>query len=121
MDWIDRLSRNVLPETFVPPTVCALSAALTGFLGFWEKRLGIAAGTLAGAPLRDALSSLGPGAIEIAAEAGTPLFAPGDRVDPCVSCARLVANLVEQGLAPDVIAPGADPLPIRHAIVISPE
>jgi hypothetical protein len=69
---------------------------------------------LAGAALRDALSRLGPGAIEIAAEA-SPWFDDGDRVDPCIACARLIENLAGDGLRRDVVAPGALPRPQRRA------
>jgi hypothetical protein len=92
LDWIDRLANNVLPEAFVPPGACALPAALGGFLGVHEQRLGIAPGTISGDALRDALAQLGPGAIEIAASR-SPLFADGTRVDPCIACATLLANL----------------------------
>ena len=103
LDWIERLANNVLPEAFVPPGMCALANALGGFLGMHEQRLGLAPGTIDGEALRDALAQLGPGAIAIAAQR-SPLFADGTRVDPCIACAKLLANL---GLADDVISPGA--------------
>jgi hypothetical protein len=108
IDWIDRLARNAWPESFVPPGACALPNALGGYLAAYEQEHGIAAGTLAGEALREALGQLGPGAIEIAG--GPPLFEPGDRVDPCIECARLVDNL---GLSRGVIAPGIPPRPVR--------
>lgn len=114
VDWVDKLARDVLPDGYIPANRCALPAALTGFFGVWERRLGIPAGSLDGAALRDALGQLGPGSIEIAADSAQPLFESGDRVDPCVTCARLVASLTDQGLAPDVIAPGMLPLPLRE-------
>ena len=113
IDWIDRLARNAMPDSFVPSGACALPAALTGYFGVWERRLGLDPGQLAGDSLRDALSHLGPGAIELAAESAQPLFEPGDRVDPCLTCARLVASFADQGLDPGVIAPGMMPLPVR--------
>ena len=108
IDWIDRLARNAWPESFVPPGACALPNALGGYLAAYEQEHGIATGTLAGEALREALGQLGPGAIEIAG--GPPLFEPGDRVDPCIECARLVENL---GLPGTVIAPGTLPRPVR--------
>lgn len=102
LDWVERLAHNALPEAFVPPGACALANALGGFLGIHEQRLGLAPGTIDGEPLRDALAQLGPGAIEIAAQR-SPLFADGTRVDPCIACAKLLANL---GLSDDVVSPG---------------
>ncbi len=104
LDWIDRLANNVLPEAFVPAGVCPMPNALGGFLAVHEQRLGIAPGTIAGEDLGAALAELGPGSIEIAANA-SPLFPDGTRVDPCVACARLLANL---GLSDDVIVRPAD-------------
>lgn len=112
LDWVDRLARAAWPEGHVRPGVCALASALSGYLGVCEQRLGIAEGSLAGAQLRDALEELGPGAIEIAAEA-PGLFAPGERVDPCIVCARLLDTLASDGLRRDVVAAGLLPLPLR--------
>lgn len=98
--WIDRLAHGALPEAFVPPGACALANALGGYLGVHEQRLGLAPGTIAGDALRDALAQLGPGAIEIAAQQ-SPLFPDGARVDPCIACAKLLANL---GLDHTVVA-----------------
>ena len=103
LDWIDRLANNVLPEAFVPPGACPLPNALGGFLAVHEQRLGIAPGTIAGDDLKSALAELGPGSIEIAASA-SPLFPDGTRVDPCIACACLLANL---GLSEDVIVRAA--------------
>ena len=113
LDWIDRLARGAWPEGHVPPGACALAAALSGYLGVCEQRRGLAAGSLAGEPLRAALAELGPGAIELAAEASPGLFEPGDRVDPCLVCARLLDTLAADGLGHDVVAPGVPPLPLR--------
>jgi hypothetical protein len=111
LDWIDRVANNQWLQSPVPIGQCALQAALTGYLHVCEEELGLASGQLAGAALRDALAGLGAGAIQIAAEG--PLFAEGDTVDPCITCARMLANLVEDGLAPDVVGPGVPPLPAR--------
>jgi hypothetical protein len=113
LDWIDRLAHARSPDPHVPPGACALAAALSGYLARCEDEHGAAAGTLSGAALRDALSRLGPGAIEIAAEA-SPWFDYGDRVDPCIACARLIENLAGDGLRHDVVAPGALPRPQRR-------
>ena len=113
LDWIDRLAHARWPEAHVPAGACALAAALSGYLARCEADAGVPAGTLAGAALRDALSRLGPGAIEIAAEA-SPWFDDGDRVDPCIACARLIENLAGDGLRRDVVAPGALPRPQRR-------
>ena len=113
LDWIDRLAHARWPEPFVPPGVCALAAALSGYLAHCEKERGLAAGTLAGEPLREALVRLGPGAIEVAAESSVAWFDDGDRVDPCIACARLVDNLAADGLRRDVVAPGLPPRPQR--------
>jgi hypothetical protein len=113
LDWIDRLAHARWPEPHVPPGVCPLAAALSGYLAHCETELGLPAGTLAGPALNDALSRLGPGAIEIAADAAAPWFDDGDRVDPCIACARLVDNLAADGLRRDVVAPGLPPRPLR--------
>jgi hypothetical protein len=111
LDWIERLSRNEWLEGFVPVGRCPLQAALTGYLHMCEEQMGVASGQLRGPELREALSGLGTGAIAIAAEG--PLFRERETVDPCITCARMVENLVEQGLDPNVVAPGAPPLPVR--------
>jgi hypothetical protein len=110
LDWIDRVSSGAWLEGFVPLGACALTAAITGYLGMCEQRLGIAAGTIAGDPLREALAELPRHAITVAAEDGTVLFAPGQPVDPCVNCARSIEGLARDGLRPDVVAPGVRPL-----------
>ena len=111
LDWIDRVANNQWLQSSVPIGRCALQAALTGYLHVCEEGLGLASGQLAGPALRDALAGLGTGAIQIAAEG--PLFNDGDTVDPCITCARMLANLVEDGLAADVVGPGVPPLPAR--------
>ncbi|TMQ02712.1 MAG: hypothetical protein E6J91_50475 [Deltaproteobacteria bacterium] len=113
LDWIDRLAHARWPELPIPPGACALAAALSGYLARCEAEHGVAAGALSGPALRDALSRLGPGAIEIAA-ASSPWFDDGDRVDPCIACARLIADLAGDGLRGDVVAPGAPPRPMRR-------
>ncbi len=110
--WIDRLARGALPDGYVAPGACAFASALSGYLGVMERRLGLAETTLAGDQLREVLGQLGPGAIEIAAEAST-VFAPGDRVDPCIVCAHLIETLAADGLRRDVVALGVPPLPSR--------
>jgi hypothetical protein len=113
LDWIDRLARGRWPEPVVPPGRCALAAALSGYLAHCEAERGVAAGTLAGEPLRNALSQLGPGAIELAAESAVAWFDDGDRVEPCFACASLLDNLAVDGLRRDVVAPGVLPRPLR--------
>ncbi|HMG24364.1 MAG TPA: hypothetical protein VK607_23675 [Kofleriaceae bacterium] len=113
LDWIDRLAHARWPDPHIPAGACALAAALSGYLARCEAELGIAAGALAGPALRDALSRLGAGAIEIAAESAVAWFDPGDRVDPCIACARLIEDLAADGLRGDVEAPGAQPRPLR--------
>jgi hypothetical protein len=112
LDWIDRLAHARWPEPHVPAGACALAAALTGYLARCEADAGVPAGTLAGPALGAALSRLGPGAIEIAAEP-SPWFDDGDRVDPCIACARLLDGLAGDGLGRDVVAPGVLPRPQR--------
>jgi hypothetical protein len=113
LDWIDRLAHARWPEPCIPPGACALPAALSGYLARCEAERGLAAGALAGEALRDALSRLGPGAIELAAESSVAWFESGDRVDPCIACARLLDNLAADGLRHDVIAGGVPPRPLR--------
>jgi hypothetical protein len=113
LDWIDRVAHARWLEAYVPPGVCPLPAALSGYLAHCEAELGLDASTLAGPALREALSRLGPSAIEIAADAAPALFADGDRVDPCVACAQLIDHLAADGLGKDVVAPGLPPRPLR--------
>lgn len=113
LDWIDRLAHGRWPDAHVPAGACALAAALSGYLARCEAEHGLAPGALAGPALREALSRLGPGAIEIAAESSVAWFDDGDRVDPCIACARLIENLGGDGLRRDVVAPGAPPRPLR--------
>lgn len=116
LDWVDRLARAAWPSPLVPPGGCALAAALGGYLGACEQRLGLAAGSLAGAALRDALEALGPGAIEVVADGAPVLFDDGDRLDPCLDCARLIADLGRDGLARDAVVAGVPPRPLRAAV-----
>jgi len=109
LDWIDRISTGQWLEGYVPLGACALTAAITGYLGVREKELGIEAGMIAGSALRAALGELPRHAIAIAAEEGSPLFPAGTPVDPCVNCARAIEGLVRDGLRADVVAPGATP------------
>jgi len=111
LDWIDRVAHNQRLDGFVPIGQCALQAALSGYLHVIEEGLGLGEGQLAGAPLRDALSDLPPDSIKIAAE--SPLFNEGDLVDPCITCARMLANLADDGLGADVVSRGMLPLPAR--------
>lgn len=105
VEWVQRLAHNALPDPVVPPGVCAVPAALSGYLAMAEARAGLGEGELVGAALRGALGELGPGAIEIAADRSV-LFSDGDRVDPCLRCALLIEHLAGDGLARDVIASG---------------
>lgn len=111
--WIDALAHNAWPADHIPPGVCPVAGALSGYLGMVERQLGIDAGTLAGEPLRQALGELGSGAIQIGAD-GADLFAKGDPVDPCLTCARLVDALAADGLPRDVLVPGVPALPARE-------
>ena len=113
LDWIDRLARAAWPREHVAPGACALAAALSGYLGAVERRLGIEAGSLSGPSLRDALGALGAGAIRIAAESAPGLFAPDEPVDPCITCARMLDALAADGLRRDVVAAGVAPLIAR--------
>jgi hypothetical protein len=108
LDWIDRALHGALPDAFVAAGLCPLPNALTGYFAAWETSHGLPSGSLAGDQLADALSQLGPGAIEIGAE--PPLFVRGERADPCIACASLLENL---GLPASVVAPGNAPIPIR--------
>jgi hypothetical protein len=113
LDWIERVATNQWLDGFVPTGQCAITMALSGYLGVVEQRLGVAPGALDGEPLRSALADLGPGAIEVTADSSRALFASGDRVDPCATCARALQGLAGQGLRGDVVAPGLPPLPDR--------
>jgi hypothetical protein len=123
LDWIDRVAHGRWSLPHVPPGVCPLAAALSGYLAHCEAERDLPAGSLTGDALRAALARLGQHAIEIAADAlisasssassSASWFADGDRVDPCVACAQLVDHLAADGLRRDVVAPGLPPLPLR--------
>lgn len=113
LDWIDRAANSEWLDGFVPPGQCAITTALTGYLGVCEQRLGLAPGTLDGDALRVALADLGAGAIEVTADRTLALFHAGDRLDPCATCARALQGLADQGLRHDVVRPGVPPLPVR--------
>jgi hypothetical protein len=113
LDWIDRVANSQWLEAFVPVGVCAITSALSGYLGVREQELGLAPGTLDGDALRATLGDLGPGAIEASVDESV-LFASGDLVDPCVACSRAIQGLADQGLRTDVVAPGVPPLPARQ-------
>ena len=110
--WIDALAHNGWPADHIPPGVCSVASALSGYLGMVERQLGVESGSLAGEPLREALAQLGPGSIQIGAD-GSTLFAKGDTVDPCLTCARLLDALAADGLRRDVVAPGILAFPGR--------
>jgi hypothetical protein len=113
LDWIDRVASSQWLDGFVPPGQCAITAALTGYLGVIEQRLGSAPGTLNGEALRSALDDLGAGAICVTADRPLALFNDGDRLDPCATCARALQGLGEHGLRSDVVATGLPPVPSR--------
>jgi SMI1 / KNR4 family (SUKH-1) len=108
-DWLSALQRNEWPATHVQPGSCALALALSGYLGHIERQLGRDAGALSDAELRGALASLGPGAIQIAAETKSlpSLAAASSIVDPCLVCERMLLELANLGLQRAAIAPGA--------------
>src|SRR5262249_28165918 len=114
LDWIDRLAHGRWPDAHVPAGACALAAALSGYLARCEADAGVAAGTLAGPALRDALARLGPGPVEIAARASGSWLDEGARVARGVACAGLIETLAGAGLRRDVAAAGALPEPLRR-------
>lgn len=107
--WIKALHLAEWPPEHVPPGRCALAQALSGYLGHVEQRLGKPAGSLDEAELRAAFAALGPGAIQIVAETRSypPVAAAEPLVDPCLSCERMLLSLADQGLARQVVSPGA--------------
>ncbi|MDB4956129.1 MAG: hypothetical protein JWO36_3698 [Myxococcales bacterium] len=113
LDWIDRLSRAEWLDSFVSAGTCGLAGALSGYLDHCERARGLPSGALDGHALREDLALLGPAAIRLAAEGPASLFAPGDPVDPCLACVKLLDGMVERGLGRDVVAPGLPPLPTR--------
>ena len=113
--WIDRLAHNTPPPAYTPPSRCVLPSMLSAYVEAIEARQGIAAGTLAGEPLREALGDLPAGGIQLAAQQDG-LFAVGERVDPCIACATLVETLASEGLRRDVVAAGLPPRPLREML-----
>lgn len=108
-DWLSAAQRNEWPATHVQPGSCALALALSGYLGHIERQLGREAGALSDTELRGALASLGPGAIQIAAEtkSSPAIAAASPIVDPCLVCERMLLELSNLGLQRAAIAPGA--------------
>lgn len=108
-DWLTALRGNEWPATHVQPGSCALALALSGYLSHIERQLGRDAGSLTESELRGALASLGPGAIQIAAETRSlpSLAANPPVVDPCLACERMLLELGNLGLQRAAVAPGA--------------
>lgn len=108
-DWLNALQRAEWPAVYVRPGSCALALALSAYLGHVERQLGKLEGALSEVELRTALASLGPGAIQIAAETKSfpPVAATEPKVDPCLACERMLQELSGLGLRRDVVAPGA--------------
>lgn len=108
-EWLTSLQRAEWPAVHVRPGSCALALALSAYLGHVERQLGKQEGALSEVELRAALTSLGPGAIQIAAETKSfpPVAAAEPQVDPCLACERMLQELSGLGLRRDVIAPGA--------------
>lgn len=97
--WLTALRDGRWPDAHVPPGACALAQGLSGYLGVMERRLGVAQGQLAGEPLRQALSALGPGSIQLITEQSrTAMLPSGTPVAPCLSCEQLLLSLAAQGL-----------------------
>jgi hypothetical protein len=113
LGWIDALANNAWPLDLIPPAMCSVPAALSGYFGMVERNLGIPENQLAGEQLRAALGDLGPGSIQIAGELEGSLFHKGEPVDPCLTCARLLDTLAADGLRRDAVVPGVTPLPGR--------
>lgn len=109
-DWITRVAHAEWLEAFVPAGACALPHALSAYFRAVEERSGMAEGTLAGEELRAAIDAIPDGGIATSHDGTTPFFGEGDRVDLCVACERLVANL---GLRRTMIAEGVEPIPGR--------
>jgi hypothetical protein len=109
-DWLTRLAHAEWLEAFVPAGACALPHALSAYFRAVEQRDGLADGELAGDAMRAALDAIPDDGIATTHDGTTPFFAAGDRVDLCVACERLAANL---GLRRTMIAAGVPPIPGR--------
>ncbi len=114
-DWIAAVATARWPRGWITPGRCALPSALTSYLATVEQRLGVAAGTLDGEPLREALGAIPDGGIACAETGDTPFFDAGDLVDPCVVCEQTVENLLARGLRRAQLSPGINPWPMRAA------
>ncbi len=115
--WLRALGDGHWPPGHVPPGVCPLAQGLSGYLAAVEARLGLAEGGLAGAPLSQALSALGPGSISLVSEHGASAMLPEQTpVAPCLVCEQLLLGLSEHGLDRAAVAPApALPLPCPQA------
>jgi hypothetical protein len=103
--WLSALEQGEWPAAHVPPGRCALAQALSGYLGVVEQRLGRARGELGGAEFREALAALGPGSIQVVADASrSPVLPDHTVVAPCLVCEQLLLGLAEHGLARAALA-----------------
>jgi cytidine deaminase len=109
--WLAALQQAEWPAAQLPAGRCALAQALSGYLGVVEQRLGLAAGALGERELREALSALGPGSVQVVADASRSPLLPRDTVvAPCLACEQLLSGLAEHGMARSALAaPGAWP------------
>lgn len=104
--WVQALAHNQLVPGAAAPGACPLPRALSHYLGAIERRAGIAPGALDGEALRAAFAALPPAAIRCEASGDDPYLAAGSALDPCPTCAVMLARLEGVGLAPDRVAEG---------------
>ncbi len=113
--WVEAVAHDRLPASPITAGRCALPGALSAYLAAFEERAGLPAGALDGEALRAALDAIGDGGIATTTSGDDPFFAPGEPIDLCPGCARLVENLVPRGLRRDQLAPGVAPALMRDA------
>lgn len=107
--WLLHETARELQVAVVPSELCALPAALSGYLSQCEVEAGLEAGTLAGAELHEALAAIPQAGLAIAATGDDPVFAVGTKLAPCVGCAVLLESLESAGLRADALAPAGKP------------
>ena len=109
-DWLEKLTRGEVVELRNDPKTCALPKALSSWIGSWEKRNDIPAGTATPEQVDAALRDIRDGGLALRAASTDRYFLGGTPVDPCPSCKKLLQTLLAtHSLRPGQLVPGVRP------------